>query len=115
MQLRSERSALNHYLFKTKQHPDGWCTCWSQARQTPQHVLLTCEMWQADRAEIMTKIAARTDISPHASYNTLVSDPKAVRFVADFILKTGLLGQFREVRLDPEAAPHGSSNLALNA
>lgn len=47
--------------------------------------------------------------------NTLVSDSKAVRFVADFILKTGLLGQFREVRLDPEIAPHGSSNLALNA
>lgn len=102
MQLRSERSALNHYLFKVKQHPDSWCTCWSQARQTPQHVLLTCERWQAERAEIMTKIAARTDVSTNASYDQLVSDPKAVRYVAEFMLKTGLLGQFREVQIDPE-------------
>lgn len=52
---------------------------------------------------------------PTCQLQYVVSDSKAVRFVADFILKTGLLGQFREVRLDPEAAPHGSSNLALNA
>lgn len=50
----------------------------------------------------MTKIAARTDVSMNASYDQLVSDPKAVRYIAEFMLKTGLLGQFREVQIDPE-------------
>ncbi|OJJ07731.1 hypothetical protein ASPVEDRAFT_88973 [Aspergillus versicolor CBS 583.65] len=65
------------------------------------------DMDQVERREMFTKIAARTDISPHADYNTLVLDPKAVRYVAEFMLKTGPLGQFRDVgvELEPPEAP----------
>jgi hypothetical protein len=41
MQLHTGRSALNHFLFKIKQHPDGRCSC-GEGLQTPKHVMLEC-------------------------------------------------------------------------
>jgi hypothetical protein len=32
-------------------------------------------------------------------YDKIISDPKATRYVAEFIHKTGVLGQFREAEL----------------
>jgi hypothetical protein len=41
MQLRTGRSALNHFLFKIKRHEDGQCSC-KEGLQTPRHVVLEC-------------------------------------------------------------------------
>jgi hypothetical protein len=41
-------------------------------------------------------------------WDCLISDPKAVRFVAEFMLKTDLLGQFLDVNVEPDLAEaHG--------
>jgi hypothetical protein len=61
---------------------------------------------------MFTKIAARTELSPVQAYDwdCLISDLKAVRFVAEFMLKTDLLGQFLDIEVEPdvvEALPGG--------
>ncbi|PWY69025.1 hypothetical protein BO94DRAFT_590604 [Aspergillus sclerotioniger CBS 115572] len=38
-------------------------------------------------------------------YDTLISNPQAIRYVAEFMLQTGLLGQFSQVELDPDPDP----------
>jgi hypothetical protein len=93
MQLRTGRSALNHFLFKIKQHPDGQCSC-KEGLQTPKHVVLECSRWGDLWRQMFTKIAARTELSPVQAndWDSLISDPKAVRFVAEFVLNMGLLG-----------------------
>jgi hypothetical protein len=55
---------------------------------------------------MFTKIAARTELSPVQanSWECLISDLKVVRFVAEFMLKTGLLGQFLDVDVEPDLA-----------
>ncbi|KAL5332277.1 hypothetical protein BJX70DRAFT_384582 [Aspergillus crustosus] len=73
--------------------------------QTPKHVLMACERWESLRREMWTKLAARTDISMQADYTELISHPKAVFYVAEFMLKTGLLGQFRDVALEDPPDP----------
>ena len=41
-------------------------------------------------------------------HDTLISDPQAIRHVAEFILQPGLLGQFSQVDLDPGPDPDPS-------
>lgn len=49
------------------------------------------------------KIRARRDLSGNLmDYKTLLSHPRATRYVAEFMLKTGLLGQFRLCDVAPE-------------
>ncbi|KAJ6102216.1 hypothetical protein N7486_004643 [Penicillium sp. IBT 16267x] len=53
---------------------------------------------------MIEKIRARTDLGGSSmDYEALLSHPQATRYVADFMLQTGLLGQFRqcEVELEP--------------
>jgi hypothetical protein len=54
---------------------------------------------------MFTKIAARTELSPVQAHDwdCLISDPKAIRFVAKFMLETDLLGQFLDVKVKPDA------------
>lgn len=50
----------------------------------------------------------------HHDYDQLVSEPKAARHVANYMLKTGLLGQFKAVeppQEDPENS--GPSNTGI--
>jgi hypothetical protein len=63
MQLRTGRSALNHFLFKIKRHEDGQSSC-REGPQTPRHVVLECARWGGLRRQMFTKIAARTELSP---------------------------------------------------
>ena len=37
------------------------------------------------------------ELERQEDYDTLVNEPKAARYVADFMIKTGLLGQFQAV------------------
>jgi hypothetical protein len=52
------------------------------------------ELWQKMWAKIGNKIANQMD------YDSLVTDPKVTRYIANFMLQTGLLGQFRDI--EPE-------------
>lgn len=51
---------------------------------------------------MLDKIRARTDLGNSTDYDAMVSDSQATRYVAEFMLQTGLLGQFRHVELEPE-------------
>jgi hypothetical protein len=46
-----------------------------------------------------------TDLRDSTDYDAIVSHSQATRYVAEFILQTGLLGQFRHVEIEPEP-PH---------
>lgn len=42
------------------------------------------------------KIPARTDLGATTHYDSLISYPLAIRYIAEFMLQTGLLGQFSQ-------------------
>lgn len=53
---------------------------------------------------MMEKIA-RTDLGRSTDYGEIMNHPQAMRYVAEFMLSTGLLGQFRHCEIEPEPAP----------
>jgi hypothetical protein len=46
-------------------------------------------------------------------FDTLVNEPKAARYVADFVIKAGLLGQFQAVEPLQEDLDPGPSNIDI--
>jgi hypothetical protein len=65
--------------------------------------LLRCPLYIDERKEMMEKIRARTDLRGNSTdYEALLSHPRATRYVAEFMLQTGLLGQFRHCEVKPE-------------
>ncbi|KAJ5533729.1 hypothetical protein N7494_010281 [Penicillium frequentans] len=74
-----------------------------EGSQTPRHVLLRCPRFVDERKEMMEKVRARTDLRGNLmDYEALLSHPRATRYVAEFMLQTGLLGQFRHCEVEPE-------------
>ncbi|KAJ5901430.1 hypothetical protein N7504_007424 [Penicillium tannophilum] len=100
VQMRSMRIALNHFLFKIGEVESDFCSC-EEGSQTPKHVLLRCPRFVDERKEMLEKIRARTDLRG-LDYEALLSHPRATRYVAEFMLQTGLLGQFRQCDVEPE-------------
>ncbi|KAJ5809047.1 uncharacterized protein N7503_001265 [Penicillium pulvis] len=96
------RIALNHFLFKIGEVESDLCSC-EEGSQTPRHVLLRCPRFVDERKEMLEKIQARTDLRG-LDYEALMSHPRATRYVAEFMIRIGLLGQFRhcEVKLEPD-------------
>jgi hypothetical protein len=48
------------------------------------------------RQQLFDRIAGKLKTTRRLDYDTLVSEPKAARYVANFMVQTGLLAQFRE-------------------
>lgn len=44
-----------------------------------------------------------TDLGNSTDYDTIISHSQGIRYVAEFILQTGLFGQIRHVEIEPEA------------
>lgn len=109
VQMRSQRVGLRHFLFKyasqrgsgsgENEFNAGRCQC-EEGSQTPQHVLLHCPLYTELRASFLNKIMYKTDLGRCSDYNTLISHPVACRYVAEFIHRTGPLGQFHEVEYE---------------
>ena len=59
------------------------------------------------RKTILDKIRM-TDLGDSTDYDATVSHSQATRYVAEFMLQTGLLGQFQHVKIEPE--PTGNEN-----
>jgi len=106
VQMRSMRIGLKHFLFKIGEADSDKCNC-LEGSQTPQHVLLQCPLYTDERKGMTEKIRARTDLNQRGlmDYEALLSHPLATRYVAEFMLKTGLLGQFRHCEAEPELDP----------
>lgn len=93
VQMRTMRIGLNHYLFKIKQVESDRCSC-EEGSQTPKHVLLDCPKFSVLRLEMWRKIERVKGLPRNFDrydYDQLVSEPKVVRLIANFVLATGLL------------------------
>jgi ribonuclease HI len=107
IQMRSMRIALNRFLFKIKAVESDECYC-SEGSQTPRHILMQCPLYADLRQTFLDKIRM-TDLGDSTDYDAIVSHSQATRYVAEFMLQTGLLGQFRHVEIEPES-PQGEEN-----
>ncbi|KAJ5636973.1 hypothetical protein N7490_006852 [Penicillium lividum] len=104
VQMRSMRIGLKHFLFKIGEADSDLCNC-LEGSQTPQHVLLQCPNHTDERKVMIDKIRTRTDLGGSTDYEALLSHPLATRYVAEFMLQTGLLGQFRHCEVETEPDP----------
>ncbi|KAI2919555.1 hypothetical protein CBS147371_3544 [Aspergillus niger] len=74
--------------------------------------------WMEWTRRMLDKIAARgsTPRDKITDYDSIISDPQAIRYVAEFMLQTGLLGQFSQVELGPDPDPDlGQEHVGLRA
>lgn len=78
------------------------CHC-DQGSQTPQHILLQCPLYTELRKQLLEKLS-QIEVLQYklADYDAIISDPQAICYVAKFIHRRGLLGQFRATVLEPE-------------
>jgi ribonuclease HI len=94
VQMRTGRIGLSGFLAKIGIRDSNRCDC-DEGIQTPQHILLECDHHVEIRGEMLRKIGKK--VSNCLDYATLVSEPKVARYVSDFMLKTGLLDQFKAI------------------
>jgi hypothetical protein len=87
-------------LFKIKAVESDKYYC-SEGSQTPRHILIQCPLYANLRKTFLNKVRA-TDLRDSTDYDAIISHSQATRYVAEFMLQTGLLGQFRHVEIEPE-------------
>jgi hypothetical protein len=67
---------------------------------------MQCPLYADLRKIFLDKVRA-TDLGDSTDYDAIVSHSQATRYVAEFMLQTGLLGQFRHVEIEPEPPKEG--------
>ncbi|OQE71313.1 hypothetical protein PENNAL_c0107G01286, partial [Penicillium nalgiovense] len=97
MQLRTGRIGLGAYLSRINRRESARCDC-DLGNQTVTHILLECPLYQDERDRMRR---ALSDQKIALSREELLTRPEARTIVANFMIKTGLLGQFQAV--DPTA------------
>ena len=65
-------------------------------QKTYSLVLMQCRLLSDLKDEMWRRID-RVGLKRREDFDTLVNTPKAARYVADFVIKAGLLGQFQAV------------------
>ncbi|GFF81637.1 hypothetical protein CNMCM6936_002299 [Aspergillus lentulus] len=99
IQMRTMRIGLRHFLFKINAYGTDWCSC-GEGSQTPKHILLQCLLHVEARRKMIAKLYNVEGLRGKLSdYNALVSNPQAIRYIAEFMHQTGLLSQFRHAEL----------------
>lgn len=97
MQLRTGRIALRGYLAKINRAETSQCAC-EQGRQTVSHTLLACPLL-ADLRDHMRRQLEDVGVSMALKTDELLSRKEARPILAQFVLDSGLLGQFLDVDL----------------
>jgi hypothetical protein len=106
IQLRTGKIGLRHYLYQqgVLNVPDADCQC-GKATQTVQHVLLTYPLLKSLRKEIFSRRFRGPE--GEGSLKKILNTPKLAIRAAKFMVRTGLLGQFRAVdRVEIDQAEH---------
>jgi len=105
IQLRTGKIGLNHYLHSINLRDSDQCQCgWGS--QTAKHILMDCPKFMNARDRMWRKIRVKTpDIG--TDYASLVSNDHAAPAVANFMISTRLLGQFRAIVTDTH--PNGEA------
>jgi hypothetical protein len=98
--MRTQRIGLRHFLYKIKASDSDQCCC-EGGSQNPWHILLQCPLYIELRKVMLDKI----DMGRMVDYDKIISNPKATRYVAEFIHKAGVLGQFCEAELTAAELP----------
>ncbi|EED20329.1 conserved hypothetical protein [Talaromyces stipitatus ATCC 10500] len=97
IQLRTERIGLAHYLWRINRREQLYCAC-GLSGQSVRHILMECPLYENERGLMWSRIKGfrrTTDLQ------ALLKEKKAAIAIAQFIIDTRVLDQFREV--DPEA------------
>jgi deoxyribodipyrimidine photolyase-like uncharacterized protein len=94
--------SLRHFLFKIKASETDRCSC-REGLQTPKHVLLQYSLHAEARRKMINKLFDKGFRGNISDYDTLVSDPQAIHYIAEFMHQTGLLSQFRQAELTEPA------------
>ncbi|EED11562.1 reverse transcriptase, putative [Talaromyces stipitatus ATCC 10500] len=97
IQLRTERIGLAHYLWRINRREQPYCAC-GLSGQSVRHILMECPLYENERGLMWSRIKGfrrTTDLQ------ALLKEKKAAIAIAQFIIDTRVLDQFREV--DPEA------------
>ncbi|KAJ5766689.1 uncharacterized protein N7511_004305 [Penicillium nucicola] len=97
MQLRTGRIGLSAYLARINRRETARCNC-DLGNQTVTHVLHECPLHQEERDEMRNALSEQ---GITLRYEELLTRLEARTIVADFMIRTGLLGQFQG--LDPIA------------
>ncbi|KAI9043619.1 uncharacterized protein KD926_003389 [Aspergillus affinis] len=93
--MRTMRIGLRHFLFKIKQVDSDRCGC-ELGFQTPKYVLMECSLHLASRRIMMERLDSIEGLRERIQdYDAVMNYPQAIRYVADFMQRTGLLQQFR--------------------
>ena len=94
-QMRTGKVALGYFLHRINRRDSAECShCGYGSSETVQHVLLSCERWHHLRQAFLWK-----DGNPRVTdLKQLLNDPDTAARSATFMILTGLLPQFREVR-----------------
>jgi ribonuclease HI len=106
IQLRTGKIGLRHYLYQrgVPNVPDADCQC-GKATQTVQHVLLACPLLKSLREEIFGRRLGGPE--GEGSLKKILNTPKLAIRAANFMVRTGLLGQFGAVdRAEIDQAEH---------
>ncbi|KAI9045442.1 Zn(II)2Cys6 transcription factor [Aspergillus affinis] len=114
IQVRTMRMGLRHFLCKIKQVDSHRCSR-DLGSQTPRHVLLQCSLHITGRRIMMDHLDQIEGLRGRTQdYDAVIAHPQAIRYVAQFMHRTGLLQQFRFAQLnedDEEKAPEPSTLL----
>lgn len=95
IQIRTERVALGHYLWRINKRPNPYCGC-GLSGQTVKHVIIECPLYADERDLMWTRIKGfrrTTDL------RILLGEKKAAVAIAQFVHDTGMLAQFLGVDL----------------
>ncbi|BAE65487.1 unnamed protein product [Aspergillus oryzae RIB40] len=114
--MRTQRIGLRHFLYKINAAESDRCSC-QEGSQTSRHVLLQCSLYTDLRGAMLDRIDRIRGLrGKTADYDSVMSHPQALRWVAEFVHNTGLLGQFREAELitqAPESTTIGAEGKTL--
>lgn len=99
IQMRTGKIGLAAYLAIIKARDTPRCVC-GLGRETVEHVLMECDRWEEERSDLRFDLF-RKNVSMALGCQELLTHRDAAEPVAKFMVRTGLLGQFREV--DPQA------------
>lgn len=95
IQLRTGKIGLRHYLSQIKVRDSARCEC-NLGSQTPRHVVLIYPLLQGTRKEMWHTLQEVPGLRL-GTLDNLLTERKAAGALTNFMVESGLLGQFREV------------------
>ncbi|KAJ9480553.1 hypothetical protein VN97_g13002, partial [Penicillium thymicola] len=99
IQMRTMRIGLRHFLFRIKAAETDRCIC-DEGSQTPRHILMQCPRYIIPRTKLWEQLEGIGIGFIEIDYDKIMSNPQAIRYVVNFMHRTGLLQQFQHVTVE---------------